>query len=209
MVQAGSSAIHAVITGLGVLFLIIVIVPAGACSEVDIQGSFTIKNSPPELTSFFVTEEIIDIPPSKPMTVYVLKMNITDPNTLHDIKEIFIVITMDMSDISGSNKTNLISYIWTPEKGWEPRGSNNWMIYEFGSNGPDYLGASSGTWKLTLIPDNRNWQYPWDISVKVRDNEEQIKDDYIYDPTAEVTRQFITIEPLNSFFNSLFRFFNV
>ena len=134
-------------------------------------------------------------------------MNVTDPNTLHDIKEIFIVITMDMSDISGSNKTNLISYIWTPEQGWKPRGSKNWEIYDFGSNGPDYLGASSGTWKLTLIPDNRNWQYPWDISVKVRDNEIQLKDEYSYDPTLEATRQFINIEPLHSFFNSLFRFF--
>jgi hypothetical protein len=74
MVQAGSSAIHAVITGLVVLFLIIVIVPAGACSEVNIQGSFTIKNSPPELTSFFITEEIIDIPSYKTKTIYVLKM---------------------------------------------------------------------------------------------------------------------------------------
>ncbi len=80
-------------------------------------------------------------------TVYVLKMNVTDPNTLHDIKEIFIIITMDMSDISGSNKTNLISYIWTPEQGWEPRGSKNWKIYEFGSKGPT-------TWEHHLVHGN-------------------------------------------------------
>ena len=175
---------------IGILLFTIVMVPFDASAtstdvsgisssttgpkNTEIRGSFTIMNSPPELTSLsFIAADTS-------VTGYVLTFSITDNNTLHDLKE--ITVSIKVNTMAGS--TSIMSYRWTPSTGTEALGNeNSWRIYQQGN--PQDLGTISGTWCITLIPDDIPEYDPDEISISVNDSQTQINHTLHYAVASE------------------------
>ena len=130
-----------------------------------IRGSFTVKNSPPEITDLTVLKNATS---PLPRSTYTLKIDVADRNTLRDIHEILVTITLNKTQ--GNNEKKKAIYRWTPAEGWQLMNAvGRWGIDANESKEPEDLTATAGTWRLCYFPHGNKAR--GDICVDVSDSQ--------------------------------------
>lgn len=141
------------IFGLALAFVMVVaigatVLPAMAAENTSSEGSFTLGNEAPTVTSIALYESDGSTPETAmdPTIEYVVKIEAADTNTLDDLSEIEVIIRVNGTggDDDVNNKatykwTNGATPVWTKEG---PAGL--WSLVTVGSTWPDPLTATSG-----------------------------------------------------------------
>ena len=146
------------------------VLPAIADTEGSSEGSFELGNAAPSVTAvaLYESDESTSASQMTPPTEYVVKIDVSDSNTLNDIDQITVVIKKD--GYSGSDDVhNQATYKWTPSGGWELVGptSTGWSLQT--SKTPGDLTVTSDTWWLHFKPSKVATEANWDIEVTADD----------------------------------------
>jgi len=162
------------IAALAVVMIIAIgtaVLPAMADTEGTSTGSFDLGNAAPSVTKISLSTTNGDL---TPQVHNWLVMDISDANTLNDIKEVQVIIKTNTTGTSADdNVTDKATYRWTPTGNWSLVGPTNstWGFDKIMSDKkPTDLGATAGEWYLLFLPGKvARESTTWDIYVKVTD----------------------------------------
>lgn len=151
------------------------VLPAMAATQGQSTGSFCLDNSQPTVTAvtLYNDTETGTTTSMDPQIEYAVKIEITDINTLNDLRSISVVIQKE--GYSGSDcVTDQATYNWVSTGGsgsWDmigPSGST-WAINVTGCKEPGDFTATSGTWWLHFTPGKVAREGNWDITATPAD----------------------------------------
>jgi hypothetical protein len=161
----------------------IVAFPAGvlAADNASIEGSFTLGSAAPVINSVTVTESDNTTAATSltPQQEYVVKVNITDDNTLDDLNTVNVTLLYDtdnddeIGDIPGDNVTHAATIHLTV--GGSPTwtitpASTTWEVVTSGCSQPTLTGITDTFWFRFKIGKIATEATDWDIYVAVADD---------------------------------------
>ncbi len=154
--------------------------PATMGTETSSEGSFHIGNDKPDVGNIrlYLSDETTLCDTMDPTSEYAVKFDVSDANTLNDIKEIEVVVATSWHADDSVNEH--ATYTWTagasPE--WKKVGpEGTWGINENACKKPLYFNATSGTFVLHFIPgkvavETIDGNTDWNLYVTVTDKAE-------------------------------------
>lgn len=151
------------------------VLPAAADSQGQSTGTFTLDNSQPTVTAvtLYNETELGTTTSMDPQIEYAVKIEVTDTNTLDDIRCISVVI--EKEGYSGSDcATDKATFNWTSSGGsgsWGMVGpGGTWSISVSDSKEPGDFTATSGTWWLHFRPGKAAREGSWNITATPTDS---------------------------------------
>jgi hypothetical protein len=151
----------------------VLIVPAMA-AEILLNGSFTLNNDAPHVTSvvLYNMSETDTVSNMIPLIEYAVKIEASDTNTLNDIDTIMVVInnqTYNGVDSVVSQATYKYDRDLIPNWSIVGPSSTTWSINVASSKVPGVLTQMSGTWWLHFTPGKIAKEDMWNITVTATD----------------------------------------
>jgi len=129
----------------------VLIVPAMADEEGSSTGSFVLSNAAPEVTAVRITDGTDEVTSLTPQIEYTAEIDVSDVNTLNDLRYIVLTIDTDTTEITG-----IAEYTWTSGT---LGGAGSWAMtkselstWGFGDlSEPEFTGTS-GTFTVKFTP---------------------------------------------------------